>query len=296
VNRLDATTKTLDATVKRSVMSQRTKNKIGNTITYIFLLLLSLLVLIPFFWMISSSLKQNNQVFSIPIQWIPTKPQWSNFVDIWHQIPLLTFFKNTIFLSVVVTFIQVLTSSFAAYGFAKMKFKGRNTLFLAYIGTIAVPWQAYMIPQFIMMREVHLTDTLWSLVLLQAFSAFGVFLMRQFYMSIPEELSEAARVDGLNEYGIYFKIMLPLSKPALTTLIVLTFVNTWNDYMGPFIYLNSTDVKTIQLGLRMFVTLYDAQYALIMAASLVSIIPITIIFIFAQRYIIEGIATTGMKG
>jgi multiple sugar transport system permease protein len=296
VNRLDATTKTLDATVKRSVISQRTKNKIGNTITYIFLLLLSLLVLIPFFWMISSSLKQNNQVFSIPIQWIPTKPQWSNFVDIWHQIPLLTFFKNTIFLSVVVTFIQVLTSSFAAYGFAKMKFKGRNTLFLAYIGTIAVPWQAYMIPQFIMMREVHLTDTLWSLVLLQAFSAFGVFLMRQFYMSIPEELSEAARVDGLNEYGIYFKIMLPLSKPALTTLIVLTFVNTWNDYMGPFIYLNSTDVKTIQLGLRMFVTLYDAQYALIMAASLVSIIPITIIFIFAQRYIIEGIATTGMKG
>lgn len=294
---LDATAKSpVDATAKSPGMSQRTKEKIGNTVTYIFLLLLSLLVLIPFFWMISSSLKQDNQVFSVPIQWIPSKPQWNNFVEIWHQIPLLTFFKNTIFLSVVVTFIQVLTSSFAAYGFSKMRFKGRNALFLAYIGTIAVPWQAYMIPQFIMMREVHLTDTLWSLVLLQAFSAFGVFLMRQFYMSIPEELSEAARVDGLSEYGIYFKIILPLSKPALTTLIVLTFVNTWNDYMGPFIYLNSTEVKTIQLGLRMFVTLYDAQYALIMAASLVSIVPITIIFIFAQRYIIEGIATTGMKG
>jgi multiple sugar transport system permease protein len=294
---LDATAKSpVDATAKSPGMSRSTKKKIGNTITYIFLLLLSLLVLIPFFWMISSSLKQDNQVFSIPIQWIPTKPQWNNFVEIWHQIPLLTFFKNTIFLSIVVTFIQVLTSSFAAYGFSKMRFKGRNALFLAYIGTIAVPWQAYMIPQFIMMREVHLTDTLWSLVLLQAFSAFGVFLMRQFYMSIPEELSEAARVDGLNEYGIYFKIILPLSKPALTTLMVLTFVNTWNDYMGPFIYLNSTEVKTIQLGLRMFVTLYDAQYALIMAASLVSIVPITIIFIFAQRYIIEGIATTGMKG
>ncbi|MEH7306769.1 carbohydrate ABC transporter permease [Neobacillus drentensis] len=294
---MDATAKSpVDATAKSSGMSRSTKKKIGNTITYLFLLLLSLLVLIPFFWMISSSLKQDNQVFSVPIQWIPTKPQWNNFVEIWHQIPLLTFFKNTMFLSVVVTFIQVLTSSFAAYGFSKMRFKGRNALFLAYIGTIAVPWQAYMIPQFIMMREVHLTDTLWSLVLLQAFSAFGVFLMRQFYMSIPEELSEAARVDGLNEYGIYFKIILPLSKPALTTLIVLTFVNTWNDYMGPFIYLNSTEVKTIQLGLRMFVTLYDAQYALIMAASLVSIVPITIIFIFAQRYIIEGIATTGMKG
>ncbi|MBM7654324.1 carbohydrate ABC transporter permease [Neobacillus cucumis] len=293
---MEAATKTLDATVKSSFKSQKKKKIIGNTITYIFLVGLSFLVLIPFFWMISSALKQDNQVFSIPIQWIPDKPQWNNFVTIWHQIPLLTFFKNTIFLSVVVTFIQVLTSSFAAYGFSKMRFKGRDTLFLAYIGTIAVPWQAYMIPQFIMMRDVHLTDTLWSLVLLQAFSAFGVFLMRQFYMSIPEELSEAARVDGLNEYGIYFKIILPLSKPALTTLIVLTFVNTWNDYMGPFIYLNSTEVKTIQLGLRMFVTLYDAQYALIMAASLISIIPITIIFIFAQKYIIEGIATTGMKG
>jgi len=293
---LDASAKTIDTTVKSSNMSRKTKERIGNIITYTFLLILSLLVLIPFFWMISSSLKQDNQVFSIPIEWIPSKPQWNNFVTIWDQIPLWTFFKNTMFLSIVITFIQVLTSSFAAYGFSKMRFKGRDTLFLAYIGTIAVPWQAYMIPQFIMMRNVHLTDTLWSLVLLQAFSAFGVFLMRQFYMSIPEELSEAARVDGLNEYGIYFKIILPLSKPALTTLMVLTFVNTWNDYMGPFIYLNSTEVKTIQLGLRMFVTLYDAQYALIMAASLVSIIPITLIFIFAQRYIIEGIATTGMKG
>jgi len=286
----------LDATVKSTTMSRKKKQKIIKAITYISLIILSLLVLIPFFWMISSSLKADNQVFTIPIDWIPDEPRWSNFSVIWQQIPLLTFFKNTIFLSVVITFIQVLTSSFAAYGFSKMQFKGRNTLFLAYIGTIAVPWQAYMIPQFIMMREFHLTDTLWSLVLLQAFSAFGVFLMRQYYMSIPEELSESARIDGLSEYGIYFRIILPLSKPAITTLAVLTFVNTWNDYMGPFIYLSSTEVKTIQLGLRMFVTLYDAQYALIMAASLVSIIPITIVFLFAQRYIIEGIATTGMKG
>jgi len=286
----------VEGTADRPAMSQKAKKRIANTIVYIALLILSIIVLIPFFWMISSSLKQNNQVFTIPIQWIPTKPQWNNFVDIWKQIPLLTFFKNTIILSVVITIIQVLTSSFAAYGFSKMQFKGRDALFLAYIGTIAVPWQAYMIPQFIMMRNIHLTDTLWSLILLQAFSAFGVFLMRQYYMSIPNELSEAARVDGLSEYGIYFRIILPLSKPALTTLVVLTFVNTWNDYMGPFIYLNSTSVKTIQLGLRMFVTLYDAQYALIMAASLVSIIPISIVFLFAQRYIIEGIATSGMKG
>ncbi len=280
----------------KKVISREKKEKIQGWVAFVLLILLSLFVLVPFFWMISSSLKQDNQVFSIPIQWIPKHPEWSNFIDIWNQIPLLTFFKNTIFLSVVITFLQVLTSSFAAYGFSKMRFRGRDILFLAYIGTIAIPWQVYMVPQFIMMRQLQLTDTLWSLVLLQAFSAFGVFLMRQYYMSIPEELSEAARIDGLSEYGIYFRIILPLTKPALATLTVLTFVGTWNDYMGPFIYLNSTELKTIQLGLRMFVSLYDAQYALIMAASLVSIIPIGIVFLLTQKYFVEGLATSGMKG
>lgn len=263
---------------------------------YVVLLIVSLAVLVPFFWMISSSLKLDNEVFTIPIKWIPNKLHFNNYSKIWTTIPLATFFKNTIILSVVITFIQLLTSSFAAYGFSKLKFPGRNSLFLAYIGTIAVPWQAYMIPQFIMMRKLGLTDKLLSLILLQAFSAFGVFLLRQYYMSIPDELCEAARIDGLSEYGIYFKIILPLTKPALASLTILTFVNTWNDYMGPFIYLSSTEHKTIQLGLRMFVSLYDAQYSLIMAASVVSIIPIAIVFLALQKYFVEGIATSGMKG
>ena len=140
-----------------------------------------------------------------------------------------------------------------------------------------------------MMRSMGLTDKLVSLVLLQAFSAFGVFLLRQFYMTIPDELCEAARIDGLSEYGIFFKIMLPLSKPALASLTILTFVNTWNDYMGPFIYLSSTENKTIQLGLKMFVSLYDAQYSLIMAASVVSILPIAIVFLALQKYFIGAL-------
>jgi multiple sugar transport system permease protein len=246
--------------------------------------------------MVSSSLKLSNEVFAFPIQWIPEKIIWKNYIDIWKQIPLLTFYKNTVKLTVIVTLLQLFTSSFAAYGFAKMKFPGRNILFFAYIATIAVPWQVYMVPQFIMMKKVGLADTHMAIILLQAFTAFGVFLLRQFYVSIPEELSEAARIDGLSEYGIYFKIMLPLSKPALATLTIFTFVNTWNDFMGPMLYLNSTKLKTIQLGLRMFISQYDAEYSLIMAASVASVIPIIIVFLFTQKFFIEGIATSGLKG
>ncbi|MBO3092920.1 carbohydrate ABC transporter permease [Schleiferilactobacillus harbinensis] len=274
---------------------QRT-NLVRNIIVYVLLGLIAILMMIPFVWMVSSSLKFDNQVFEVPIRWLPTNPQWANYKTIWTQVPMATFFKNTVILSVVITFIQLVTSSFAAYGFSRMRFRGRDTLFLFYIGTIAVPWQAYMIPQFIMMRQLHLTDNLLSLILLQSFSAFGVFLMRQYYEGIPEELSESARIDGLNEYGIYARIILPLTRPAIASLTILTFVNTWNDYMGPFIYLSSTQNKTIQLGLKMFVSLYDAQYALIMAASVLSILPVAVVFLTQQKYFVEGIATSGLKG
>lgn len=153
-----------------------------------------------------------------------------------------------------------------------------------------------MVPQFIMIRKMQLADTHLSLILMQAFTAFGVFLMRQSYLSIPNELSEAARIDGLSEFGIYRKIMLPLSKSAIATLIIFSFVNVWNDYMGPMIYLNSTELKTIQLGLRMFITQYSADYNLIMAAALISLIPVGVLFLSMQRFFIEGVATSGLKG
>jgi multiple sugar transport system permease protein len=269
---------------------------IGKTVLWIVLLSLSFLIMVPFLWMLSSSIKMDNEVFSVPIQWFPTKPQWSNYIEIWKQIPFVTFYKNTAKLTLIVTLLQLFTSSLASYGFAKMKFPGRNALFVGYIATIAVPWQVYMVPQYIMMKKVNLVDTHMSIILLQAFTAFGVFLLRQFYMSIPEELSEAARIDGLNEYGIYFRMILPLSKPSLATLTIFTFVNTWNDFMGPFIYLNSTKLKTIQLGLRMFISQFEAQYGLIMAASVVAVVPVVILFLFTQRFFIEGIATSGLKG
>ena len=266
------------------------------TLKYAALILFALVALIPFAWMISSSLKTSTTVFTIPMRWIPETAHWENFSAIWEKVPLLAYFKNTTAVAIAVTFMQILTSSFAAYAFAKMQFKGRDALFLCYIGTIAVPWQVYMVPQFIMMRGVGLYDTIWALVVLQSFSAFGVFLMRQFYLGIPNDLSEAARIDGLSEYGIWFRIILPLSKPAIATLAIFTFVNTWNDYMGPLIYLTTDLNKTIQVGLRRFIQSYSADYHLIMAASLCSLVPVTIVFLFLQRYFIEGIATTGLKG
>ena len=269
---------------------------IGKIVLYIVLIGVALFTLIPFVWMISSSLKLDREVFAYPMKWIPETFRWENYLLIWQKVPMLTYFKNTAFIAIVVTFLQTLTSSFAAYAFAKLNFKGRDVLFLAYIATIAVPWQAYMLPQFIMMRSMGLYDTLWAMVVLQAFSAFGVFLMRQFYQGVPTELCEAARIDGLSEYGIWARIMLPLSKAAIATLVIFTFVGTWNDYMGPMIYLTRDFNKTIQVGLRRFIQENSSDYHLIMAASLVSLLPVSVVFLCLQKYFIEGIATSGLKG
>jgi multiple sugar transport system permease protein len=269
---------------------------VRNIVYSVLLAVVCLLVLVPFVWMISSSLKHDNQVFTVPTQWVPREFVWSNYVDIWTQIPMLTYLRNSAFLAIAISFLQVLTGSFAAYGFAKLRFPGRDWLFLAYLATIAVPWQAYMIPQYLIMERIGLVDTHLSIILLQAFGAFGVFLMRQYYMSIPDELIEAARIDGLSEYRIWWRIMLPLSRPAIASLGLLTFVATWNDYMGPFIYLTSNELWTVQLGLRSFVGQYDAAYAMIMTGSVISVLPVVLVFLLGQRQFIQGIATSGLKG
>ncbi len=282
--------------------SKKERSKHGHEVTkmviiYAILILIAIAMAIPFVWMLSASIKSDREVFQMtPFVLIPDTPKWSNYHDIWTKIPLLTFVKNTVFLTIVVTLLQLLTSSFAAYAFARLQFKGRNGLFLAYIATIAMPWQVYMVPQFLMMRNFGLNDKLLAIICLQAFSAFGVFMMKQFYEGIPMELNEAARIDGMSEYQIYANIMLPLSKPALSTLTIFTFVNTWNDYLGPLIYLKSVENKTIQLGLKMFISQYSSDYGLIMAGSVLSLIPVIIVFMVLQKYFVEGVASTGLKG
>lgn len=271
--------------------------RIARIAMYVGLVIFAIGLLTPFVWMVLSSFKSANEVFSVPVKWLPETWVWQNYIDIWTESNMLVWIRNTLFLAVVVTFLQVLTGSFAAYGFARMRFRGRDVLFLLYVGTIAVPWQSYMIPQFILLSNFKVSNTLWSIILLQAFGAFGVFLMKQFYETIPEELSEAARLDGLSEYAIWRRIMLPLSIPALASLTLLTFVNTWNDYLGPLIYLRNPDLWTIQLGLKGFVSnLYDTNYALLFAGLTISVIPIAIIFLLGQKYFVEGIATSGLKG
>jgi len=275
---------------------QNNKTKALRAVLYVILVIMAMLMLIPFVWMFSASLKLDKDVFIFPIQWIPTNPRWQNYVDIWNRIPLAKFVLNTVKLTLIVTALQLLTSSFAAYAFAKLDFKGKDVLFLAYIATIAVPWQVYMVPQFMMMRSMGLADTHLAIVCLQAFSAFGVFMMKQFYEGIPTELCEAARIDGMSEYRIWFTIMLPLAKPALSTLTIFTFVNTWNDFMGPLIYLTTESKKTLQLGLRMFISQFGSEYGLIMAASVLSLIPVLIVFLSLQKYFVEGVAASGVKG
>jgi multiple sugar transport system permease protein len=271
-------------------------NRVWRLLGYLVLAVAAAALLLPLYWMVVSSLKTDNDVFTVPLKWLPDSSAWRNYLDIWHKSEMTTWLKNTMILSVAVTMLQLLTGSFAAYGFARMRFPGRDLLFLVYVGTIAVPWQSYMIPQFVLMAHVRLSNTMWSIIALQAFGALGVFLMKQYYESIPEELSEAARIDGLSEYGIYRRIMLPLSKPALASLALITFVTTWNDYLGPLIYLRSPSLFTVQLGLRTFISTYNAQYALIMTGSVLSVLPIAVIFLLGQRYFVEGIATTGLKG
>ena len=278
------------------VASLSRQKKLANFLTYTFLILLSVSMLLPFFWMASASLQMDKDVFRFPFRWIPREPRWKNYLLIWKRVPFLTFIMNTVKLTTIITALQIFTSSLAAYAFAKLRFKGRDLIFTCYVATIAIPWQVYMVPQFIIMRRLGLGDSHLALILLQTFTAFGVFLMRQFFVSIPGELSEAARIDGLGEYGIFFRIILPNAKPALATLTIYSLVLVWNDFMGPLIYLSSEKLKTIQLGLRMFIAQYSAEYSLIMAASLVSLVPIILLFVFLQRFFIEGVATSGIKG
>ena len=277
-------------------MIEKKKNPLSGAVLYVVLILITAVTLLPLLWMLSSSFKLSTEVFTVPIRWIPETFHWENYLTIWQKIPFGLFTFNSAKLTVIITLIQLFTCSFAAYGFTKCKFRGRDTLFLCYVATIAIPWQIYMLPQYSMMQKFGLVDTHLGYIMLQAFAAFGVFLLRQFFQSIPNDLLEAARIDGLSEYGTYFRIVLPLAKPSLASLAILSFVTTWNDFMGPMIYFNSEANKTIPLGIRMFQGQYSSDWQLIMAASVISLIPVFVLYLFCQRYFVQGIATSGMKG
>ncbi len=276
--------------------SYKRKVRIQHSLLFVILMIIGLTMLVPFFWTLSSSFKYDREIFEYPIKWIPEVFRWSNYQEVWTRVNFLTYYLNTIKLSIIVTVGQVVTCSLAAYSFAKMDYPGRDKIFLCYLTTMMVPWHAIMIPQFIIIKNMGFYDSHWSIILMNLFSAFGVFLLRQFMLGIPMELSEAARIDGCGELKIYSQIIMPMCKPGLATLIVFTFNFMWNDYMGPMIYLNTDKLKTIQIGLAAFRTEYGAEYGLIMAGTVCSLLPMVLIYCVAQKYLIEGIAFSGLKG
>ena len=277
-------------------MTVKRKFRLRNLPFTILLLLLVFFTIFPFLWMISTSLKYDAQVFTNPIQWIPNPVNWNNYLRVWLYIPFLTYYKNTAIVSVCGTALQVLCCSLAAYAFAKLRFFGKNALFLVFLATMMVPWHTIMIPQYILMGQFHMTDRLVTLILMQAFSAFGIFLMRQFFMGLPNELREAGKIDGAGEFRIFWQIMLPQATPGIATLTIFTFIGQWNDYISPLIYLNSPELYTLQLGLKMFAGQYTMQYALTMAGTVCAMVPIFLVYLIFEKQITQGIAFTGMKG
>jgi multiple sugar transport system permease protein len=263
---------------------------------YIVLILIAVIMVVPFLWMLSTSLKTQYDAVKIPPVWIPDPPQWENYVKLFTEQPMFQFMLNTIKIVFFVVLGQLFFSSLAAYSFARISFKGRNVMFFFYIATLMVPGQVTMIPTYLMFAKAGLTDNHLALILPAFFSAFGVFLLRQFFMSLPRELEEAAEIDGCNPFMTYWRIMLPLVVPAMLTLGVFTLMNTWNDYMGPLIYLSSPEKYTMTLGIAYFKGVYTTQWNLVMAGSIVSVVPILIAYLCAQKYFIEGIAFSGVKG
>lgn len=277
-------------------MRNKKKIKVSDIILFIIAVVVAISMIVPFIWMLSASFKLKSEIFSTPIKWIPETFHMDNYNTIMNEIPFLRYFLNTAKITISITLLQVLTCSMAAYAFSKLHFPGRDTLFLAYLGTMMVPWHAIMIPQFIVIQKLGLYDNHLSLILTGAFSVFGVFILRQNMMSIPDSLNEAAKIDGCGPAGIYARIILPLTKTGISTLVVLTFNNVWNDYMGPMIYLDADANRTIQLGLATFKREFDTNYGAIMAGTVLSLIPIVIVYAIGQKYIVEGIAHSGVKG
>jgi multiple sugar transport system permease protein len=258
--------------------------------------LIGLLYVFPFYWMIITALKTDQQIFQWPPALIPTTPQWWNFVEATRYIPFWLYMKNTVVICLLAMTGTLLSCTLVAYGFSRIRWPGREVAFMVYLSTLMLPGQVTMIPLYIVFRKLGWVGTIAPLVVPAFFgNVFYVFLLRQFLMTIPLELTDAGRMDGANELGILWYIILPLTKPALTTVALFTFLGNYRDFLGPLIYLTDQAQWTISLGLQMFKNMYGAQWQLMMAASALTMIPTVVLFFFTQRTFIEGITMTGIK-
>lgn len=260
--------------------------------------LISLAFLLPLFWMVTSSLKNTNEVFSQNWKWLPEVWHWDNYATVWTapDVNMLKAYANTAFITVIGTLVQLVIASLAAYAFAKINFKGKGVVFGMFLATMMMPTEVTIVPRFILFKTVGLYNNLWAVILPHFFNATAIFLLRQFYMGLPDDLMEAAKIDGAGHSRIFAQILMPLTKSSLISLMVLSFISCWNEYMSPLIFLVKTNLYTISQVIRWYMLDDLQRYDLNMAAATSAIIPVIILFVFCQKYFVEGIATSGMKG
>lgn len=272
------------------------KQRLVNLLFYILMSVIAVIMVIPFVWMLSTSFKENGKVLIFPPQWIPKPWIWENYSYAWTAANMALYFKNSVIVTVLITLGQTITCSLAAFAFSRLEFKGRDTIFLIYLGTMMIPIQVTLIPLYILMKEFKWIDTYQGLIVPFIFSAYNTFLLRQSFLTLPKSLDESAIIDGCGYMGIFSKIVIPLSKPALITQALFCALWAWNDLLWPTVISNTDKVRTLVVGLQMFKSAYAIQWNYLMAGTCISIIPMLVIYIVCQKYFVEGIAMTGIKG
>jgi len=273
-------------------------SKRGMVIRTIVLAVLAIAFVMPLVWMILTSLKNTNEVFAVDYHWLPSKFRWDNYKTVWtnDSMSMTRAFANTLFITIVSVIGHLIVAALAAYAFAKVDFKGKNVIFMLFLASMMIPSQATIIPRFMMFKSIGLYNNLWAVILPGWFSTTAIFMLRQFYMGLPDDLMEAAKIDGAGHLRIFAQILTPLTKPAMVSLTVLACISSWNEYLSPLIFLVKENLYTVSMAIRWYMLDDSQRYELTMAAATCSIVPIIILFLFSQKYFVEGIATAGVKG
>jgi multiple sugar transport system permease protein len=260
--------------------------------------LIGLVFVLPLIWMLSASLQINGDIFKYPFTWLPHAPRWVNYADIWNsgEVPLLQMYRNSLFIVIFTNIGVLFVSLLAAYAFARIEFKGKGIVFGLFIGVMMIPSQVTVVPRFLLFKQLNIYNTLWAVILPGLFSVTSIFLMRQFFMTIPASLSESAFLDGAGHFRILMQIMLPLLKPTVASLVIMNFVSCWNDYFNPLVFLPSKKWYTVSLGIQYYYTQEVPSTNLTMAMSVCAILPVLILFFSCQRFFIESITSSGVKG
>ena len=277
-------------------LSKKFKDRLRKVVLYTLLVIAASIAIFPILWMILSSFKNLENMFTVPMTWLPNPWNWHSYSDAWAQRDFTRYFINSLFVSISITVGNILFCSMAGYALAKFKFVGRQFLFLVILSTLMLPLEVTMVPLFLIIKDFHWTNTYTGLIVPFLVDAFGVFLMRQYILSIPDDLIEAARIDGMSEIGIFFKVILPLAKPATIALAIFTFREAWDMYIWPLIIITQEELRPITVGVALFMSNYTTEWNQLLAVAVIAMIPMFIIFIVLQRYFVQGITLTGLKG